>query len=57
MDDVESEHIKQSLINTAVRLSELAGRSTLNPRVAEYIDALIEMIDELSSRWGGGGIS
>lgn len=57
MDDAERERIRQALINAAIKLSEAAGRSTLNPKITEYIDAVIEMINELLSQWGGGGIS
>ena len=56
MDDVAKERIRQALINAALKLSEVAGRSTLNPKIAEYIDMVIERINELLPQLGGSGI-
>lgn len=56
MDDVAKERIRQALINAALKLSEVAGRSTLNPQIAIYIDMVIERINELLPQLGGSGI-
>lgn len=57
MDDKDEERVRQAIINAVIKLTEVAGRSTLNPKIAEQIDRLIALLNEYLGLWGGAGLS
>jgi hypothetical protein len=56
MDDGTKARIIETLTNILIKLSDAAGRSTLNPKITDYINMAISALNELLSFLSGGGI-
>lgn len=56
MDDENRERIRQAIVDIVIKLSEVVGRGTSNPRIAELVDRVIQLINEFLDIFGGAGL-